>query len=98
MEKLCAYCSKENCCSCCKNKDLKGCIFNLIIFESNDKILFYNIPNKSIYLVKNGKGIAEISFREAIREIDIIPSKAPQWKRLQILNLAKDLGFFGINA
>lgn len=97
MENFCAYCQKESCCGCWKSRELEGCIFNLTIYESNDKVLFYNIPNKSIYLVKN-QGIMEISFKEAIREIDIIPNKAPQWKRLQILNLAKDLGFFGINA
>ena len=98
MEKLCELCQNQDHCIHCKNKDLKGRIFNLIIFESKEKTLFYNIPNKAIYLKRKNKNTIEISFREAIREIDIIPSKAPQWKRLQILNLAKDLGFFGINA
>ena len=98
MENSCIYCQNENCCNCWENKKLKGCIFNLIIFETDEKILFYNIPHKSIYLAKKDKDITEISFKEAIREIDISPTKAPQWKRVQIINLAKDLGFFGINA
>ena len=75
---------------------LKESIFNLIIYEDDYKILFYNHPEKQIFKIEQGKGLNEIDFRTAIREIDIIPTKSPEWKKAQILKLAKDLGFFGI--
>jgi len=98
MERICMCCPEENCPLDDETKKLNGCIFNLIIFENKDKMLFYNIPNKSIFKVTNDNLVSELTFCEAIREIDIIPTKAPEWKRFQILNLAKDLGFFGITA
>ncbi len=96
MERLCADCAEHFCTSKNESENLQGCIYNLIIYEDENKMLLYNLPSKSIYKISKGYGIEEISFPQAIREIDIIPSKAPEWKRFQILNLAKDLGFFGI--
>ena len=55
----------------------------------------YNLAEKKIFKIKQGVGLREIDFKEAIREIDIIPEKEPSWKRLQILKLAKELGIFG---
>ena len=52
---------------------------------------------KRIFEIETGKGLRELCFQEAVREIDTIPTEAPEWKRLQILKLAKELGFFGIN-
>lgn len=72
-------------------------IFNIIIYEDDNKVLFYNIPEKRIFIIRSGRGFKEIDFEEAIREIDIIPHMEPQWKRVQILKLAKELGFFGIS-
>ena len=97
-EDLCANCCRKNCPMKGEFTKKQGCIFNLIIFENENKVLFYNIPEKSIYLIERNKGIREITFKEAIREIDIIPTKKPDWKRFQILSLARDLGFFGIKA
>ena len=54
------------------------------------------ITKKEIFKIEMGKGLIEIDFRDAIREIDIIPTKDSSWKRCKILQLAKDLGFFGI--
>ena len=73
-----------------------GCILNLIIYEDENKVLFYNIQEKRIFIIRTKEGLKEIGFQEAIREIDIIPVKKPEWKRLQILKLAKELGFFGL--
>lgn len=72
-------------------------ILNIIIYEDDTKVLFYNVKEKRIFIIKAGKGFWEIGFQEAIREIDIIPQKEPEWKRIQILRLARELGFFGIN-
>jgi len=96
QENLCCHCDGNFCAEHLKSENLKECIFNLIIYEDDYKILFYNFPEKQIFKIETGKGLQEIDFRTAIREIDIIPSKPPEWKKLQILKLAKDLGFFGI--
>ena len=96
MDYFCAYCHEQFCSIKNKPSEIHGCIYNIIIHEDESKILLYNLPTKSIYKISNGSGMKEISFPEAIREIDIIPTKGAEWKRFQILNLAKDLGFFGI--
>ena len=70
----------------------------MIIFENNRKTLFYNLPEKRIFKIEKGDGLKEIDFKTAIREIDTIPEKTPEWKRSKILYLAKELGFFGINS
>ena len=95
-EKLCGYCD-DYCPLREKLSEVKNCIFNLIIFENENKILFYNLPEKRIFKIENGKGLDEIDFKDAIREIDIIPEKNPEWKRAQILYLARELGLFGLN-
>ena len=96
LEDLCCNCNGDICKKQVKEEKLEECIFNLIIYEDDCKVLFYNFPEKKIYKIERGKGLHEIDFRTAIREIDIIPTKTPKWKKLQILKLAKDLGFFGI--
>jgi len=78
-----------------ENPESSDCIFNVVVYEGKEKILLYNLPEKRIYIIKKEKGLKEIDFKEAIREIDTIPEKAPAWKRLQILSLAKELGIFG---
>ena len=97
MEKMCAFC-RDLCCPFEeKLSDKDDCIFNLIIYEDKEKVLFYNVPEKRIFKIVTGEGLREITFYEAIREIDIIPSKKPDWKRVQILKLASELGFFGVH-
>ena len=96
MDKICAFC-RENVCP--YEHDMlenDGCILNLIIYEDENKVLFYNLSEKRIFIIRAKDGLKEIDFQEAIREIDIIPVKKPEWKRLQILKLAKELGFFGL--
>ena len=96
MDKLCAYC-REECCPFGSNfTNNDECILNLIIYEDEEKVLFYNVSEKRIFKIEQGNGLREIGFQEVIREIDIIPQKEPSWKRVQILRLAKDLGFFGV--
>ena len=97
MERICDYCAGEHCHLQDNMDNDEICIFNLIIFENEIKTLFFNMAEKRIFLIEKNKGLREIDFKEAIREIDIIPTQKPEWKRLQILKLAKDLGFFGIN-
>ena len=92
------YCFNKECYDFNNCKNLSECVFNLIIHENENRILFYNFPEKRIFKIEMGKGLIEIDFRDAIREIDIIPTKDSSWKRCKILQLAKDLGFFGINA
>ena len=96
MDKICAFC-RENVCPY-EHDMLENdrCILNLIIYEDENKVLFYNIQEKRIFIIRAKDGLKEIGFQEAIREIDIIPIKKPEWKRLQILKLAKELGFFGL--
>ena len=94
MEKKCAYCA-EFACPLDGDREVENCIFNLIIYENYQKILFYNLSEKRIFKMAKKEGLKEINFQEAIREIDIIPEKEPNWKRKQILTLAKDLGIFG---
>ena len=96
QEDLCCNHGENVCNGQLSAKNLRECIFNLIIYEDDYKILFYNFPEKQIFKIERGKGLNEIDFRTAIREIDIIPSKPPEWKKIQILKLAKNLGFFGI--
>ena len=95
-EHLCCNRDGDVCKEQLSQENLKECIFNLIIYEDDYKILFYNFPEKQIFKIEQGQGLMEIDFKTAIREIDIIPNKPPEWKKLQILKLAKDLGFFGI--
>lgn len=95
MEKAYCCCSNEYCQVYEDTSLLRNCIFNLIIFEDEKKILFYNFPEKRIFKIEIGKGLKEIEFKEAIREIDIIPQKSPEWKKSQILYIAKELGLFG---
>lgn len=90
-------CAKNGCLNFKKCENISDCVFNLIIHEDEKRILFYNFPEKRIFKIQKQKGLVELDFRDAIREIDIIPSKNSSWKRCQILQLAKDLGFFGIN-
>lgn len=97
MDELCGFCLKLGCPFVQTSHVEEECIFNVIIYEDDEKVLFYNIPEKRIFKIETGKGLREICFQEAIREIDTIPLKKPEWKRLQILKLAKELGFFGIN-
>ena len=97
MDKICAFCLDEDCPFGRKTKDIDTCVLNVIIYEDESRVLFYNLPEKRIFKIKNGEGFKEIEFQEAIREIDTIPSKEPEWKRVQILKLAGELGFFGIN-
>ena len=97
MNELCSFCLKSGCPFEQTSYSKEECIFNVIIYENDDKVLFYNIPEKRIFIIQKGKGLREISFQEAIREIDTIPTKEPEWKRIQILKLAKELGFLGIN-
>ncbi len=97
MDESCSYCSETGCPFGHKTYEKDECVFNLIIYEDEFKILFYNLPEKRIFKIQAGKGLEEIGFQEAIREIDTIPTKKPEWKRVQILRLAKELGFFGIN-
>jgi len=96
MDKICAFCHESVCPYGQNTCEDDGCILNLIIYEDENKVLFYNLSEKRIFIIRTGKGLKEIEFQEAIREIDIIPLKKPEWKRLQILKLAKELGFFGI--
>ena len=96
MDKICAFCHENVCPYGQTNCEDDGCILNLIIYEDENKVLFYNLSEKRIFIIRAGKGLKEIEFQEAIREIDIIPLKKPEWKRFQILKLAKELGFFGI--
>ncbi|MCR4881341.1 MAG: hypothetical protein K6A44_05250 [bacterium] len=97
MNKTNGFCLQSGCPFGHASKMEEDCVFNIIIYEDDDKVLFYNVPEKRIFIIKSGKGFAEIGFQEAIREIDIIPQREPEWKRVQILKLAKELGFFGIN-
>ena len=97
MEKLCDFCLKSGCLFEQLFYTKEVCVFNVIIYENEQKVIFYNIPEKRIFEIESGKGLREICFQEAVREIDTIPTEAPEWKRLQILKLAKELGFFGIN-
>lgn len=97
MEYSCEYWSNFNYSNKCDFMDDENCILNLVIFENNEKTLFYNLPEKRIFKIQRGKGLSELDFKEAIREIDIIPTKNADWKRAQILKLAKDLGFFGLS-
>lgn len=97
MDELCGFCLKLGCSFEQTSHAKEECIFNVIIYEDDEKVLFYNIPEKRIFKIQTRKGLREICFQEAIREIDTIPLKKPEWKRLQILRLAKELGFFGIN-
>ena len=97
MEENCAFCRENGCLFGHEDYENNSCIFNIIIYEDENNVLFYNIPEKRIFKIQTGKGLCEIDFQQAIREIDIIPTKKPEWKRLQILKLAKELGFFGIN-
>ena len=94
MNKRCIYCA-EQACILLEENSITNCVFNIVIYENEEKILMYNIPEKKIFKIKRGEGIKEIDFKEAIRQIDTIPEKEPDWKRLQILNLAKELGIFG---
>lgn len=91
----CNFCDSFSCPVRERLDDATNCIFNLIIHESNEKILFYNLPEKRIFKIETNLGLKELSFKEAIREIDIIPTEKPDWKKAQILKLAKDLGIFG---
>lgn len=97
MDEMRAFYLDEGCFLAEKKQKTRQDIFNIIIYEDEQKVLFYNLPEKRIFKIQTGEGFKEIEFQEAIREIDIIPRKKPEWKRLQILKLAKDLGFFGIN-
>lgn len=97
MDELCSFCLKSGCPFEQTSYNTEECVFNVIIYEDEKKVLFYNIPEKRIFKIEAKKGLKELGFREAIREIDTIPSKEPEWKRVQILKLAKELGFFGIN-
>ena len=97
MNELCGFCLNSGCLYEQASHEKEKCIFNVIIYEDDEKVLFYNIPEKRIFKIKTGNGLSEINFQEAIREIDIIPSQKPEWKRVQILKLAKELGFFGIS-
>ena len=94
-EQECNFCGSFSCPVREDLEDATNCIFNLIIHENKEKILFYNLPEKRIFKIEGNRGLKEISFKEAIREIDIIPTKEPNWKKSQILKLAKDLGIFG---
>ena len=80
MEKLCFCCNEELCLNFNKCKSLSDCEFNLIIHENEERILFYNFPEKRIFKIQVGKGMQEIDFKDAIREIDIIPTKDSLWK------------------
>ena len=93
MEKISTYCANFDCQN--EEKDDFGCVFNVILYENQEKILMYNLAEKKIFKIKQGVGLREIDFKEAIREIDIIPEKEPSWKRVQILKLARELGIFG---
>ena len=97
MDKMCGFCLKSGCPFEQTFYAQGDCVFNLIIYENDEKVLFYNNLGKRIFEIERGKGLREICFQEAVREIDTIPTAAPEWKRLQILKLAKELGFFGIN-
>ncbi len=97
MDKLCGFCLKSGCPFEQFFYAREACVFNVIIYENDEKVLFYNVHEKRIFEIKAGKGLREICFQEAVREIDTIPTETPEWKRLQILKLAKELGFFGIN-
>ena len=97
MDEWCSFCLKSGCPFEQTTYKTQECIFNVIIYEDDEKVLFYNVSEKRIFKIASGKGLREIGFQEMIREIDTIPSKEPQWKRMQILKLAKELGFFGIN-
>ena len=95
MEKKCAYCAENDCPLQENDEEAQDCIFNVVLYENDKKVLMYNLPEKRIYKIEKGRGLSEIDFKDAIREIDIIPEKNPSWKRLQILTLAKELGIFG---
>lgn len=97
MDETCNFCLKSGCPFGQNFLEKEECVFNLIIYEDDFKILFFNLPEKRLFKIQTGKGIRELNFKEMIREIDTIPRQKPEWKRVQILKLAKELGFFGIN-
>ena len=97
MDKFCVNCLETGCPLGLKFSGKEDNVLNLIIYEDDEKILFYNLQEKRIFLITPKDGLREICFQETIRLIDTIPQKEPDWKRVQILNLAKELGFFGIN-
>ena len=97
MDETCIFCLKSGCPFGLTFHEKNESGFNVIIYEDDVKILFDNMPEKRMFKIQSGKGIVELDFKEIVREIDIIPQKNPKWKRVQILKLAKELGFFGIN-
>ena len=62
-----------------------------LIYDTKEKVIY--VYDNKIYIVRNGKEIKQLEFKEFIREIDIIPEQTPAWKRETILKMVKRIGY-----
>ncbi|MDD3593931.1 MAG: hypothetical protein PHX18_04820 [Candidatus Gastranaerophilales bacterium] len=91
--KKCAYCTAFLRCEICGAQTCDNTAEeNYLIYQTGEKSLFYNFLEKKIYKNSLTNEFKEIDFQTAIREIDTLPDKTSDWKRLQIINIATDLG------
>ena len=64
------------------------CTINTIVYEDDKTCLWFCGQNRELY-----RNDDIISFKQFIREIDIIPIKSPEWKRAKIFEYGKKTGF-----